>query len=186
MAWQDQTSNRCILIMGESKRRLTVDQVRILEMNFDEEEGKLEQEKKMHLARVLGLEPRQIAVWFQNRRVRSKNKQLERNFVVLKQDYEILKTDYDNLIQENKKLKSEVHSLSCSMGASTSIENIKADSTSTNIVKEEIGEPSKVKEVVLQEDDQSHDCSQFYMESTTSDDSLWGTDYWKSQDIWKD
>ena len=85
---------------------------RILEMNFDEEEGKLEQEKKMHLARVLGLEPRQIAVWFQNRRVRSKNKQLERNFLVLKQDYEILKTDYDNLIHENKKLKTEVNSSS--------------------------------------------------------------------------
>ncbi|KAH9323984.1 hypothetical protein KI387_043925 [Taxus chinensis] len=44
----------------------------------------------------------------ENRRVRSKNKQLERNFDVLKQDYEILKTDYDKLIQETKKLKSEI------------------------------------------------------------------------------
>ncbi|KAH9317331.1 hypothetical protein KI387_019100, partial [Taxus chinensis] len=76
-------------------------------MNFDEEVGKLENEKKMRLARALSLEPRKFFVWFQNRRVRSKNKQLERNFDVLKQDCEILKTDYDKLIQETKKLKSE-------------------------------------------------------------------------------
>ncbi|KAL0378954.1 UNVERIFIED_CONTAM: Homeobox-leucine zipper protein ATHB-16 [Sesamum radiatum] len=52
--------------VSEKKRRLRVDQVKALEKNF-EVENKLEPERKVKLAQELGLQPRQVAVWFQNR-----------------------------------------------------------------------------------------------------------------------
>lgn len=81
------------------KRRLTMEQVRYLESSF-ESENKLEPERKAHIAHKLGLQPRQVAVWFQNRRARSKSKQLERDFTALKADYRAV-------IVENEKLQAE-------------------------------------------------------------------------------
>ncbi|KAG6489302.1 homeobox-leucine zipper protein HAT5-like [Zingiber officinale] len=89
------------------KRRLAIDQVRLLEKNF-ELENKLEPERKLQLANDLGLEPRQVAIWFQNRRARSKTKHLEKEYESLKSSYDTLKVDHDNLAKENEKLKSEV------------------------------------------------------------------------------
>ncbi|KAL2636177.1 hypothetical protein R1flu_007656 [Riccia fluitans] len=91
----------------EKKRRLTVDQVRSLEKNF-ELENKLEPERKMQLARELGLQPRQVAVWFQNRRARWKTKQLERDYDVLKSDYDNLKLNFDAIVAEKEKLHAEI------------------------------------------------------------------------------
>ncbi|KAK0591170.1 hypothetical protein LWI29_036443 [Acer saccharum] len=94
----------------EKKRRLTPDQVQMLEKSF-ETENKLEPERKTQLAKKLGLQPRQVAVWFQNRRARWKTKQLERDYDVLKSSYDALRSNYDTLVKENDKLKSEVVSL---------------------------------------------------------------------------
>ncbi|KAL1553511.1 homeobox-leucine zipper protein HAT5-like [Salvia divinorum] len=91
----------------EKKRRLTVDQVQFLERSF-EADNKLEPDRKIQLAKELGLQPRQIAVWFQNRRARWKTKQLETDYETFHARYETLKTDYDNLLKENDKLKTEV------------------------------------------------------------------------------
>ena len=63
----------------EKKRRLTVDQVQFLEKSF-EVENKLEPERKIQLAKDLGLQPRQVSIWFQNRRARWKTKQLEKDY----------------------------------------------------------------------------------------------------------
>lgn len=82
------------------KRRLTNEQVKFLEVSYAVE-TKLEPERKNQLAQELGLQPRQVAVWFQNRRARSKVKQLER-------DYDILKMEYDAMLLEKDKLKAEV------------------------------------------------------------------------------
>ncbi|KAJ8771884.1 hypothetical protein K2173_027061 [Erythroxylum novogranatense] len=95
----------------EKKRRLTVDQVQYLEKSF-EVENKLEPERKIQLAKDLGLQPRQVAIWFQNRRARWKTKQLEKDYDALHTTYDTLKSDYDSLLKEKDKLKSEVESLS--------------------------------------------------------------------------
>ncbi|CAN6448678.1 unnamed protein product [Victoria cruziana] len=96
--------------MPEKKRRLTPEQVHMLERSF-EAENKLEPERKSQLAKKLGLQPRQVAVWFQNRRARWKTKQLERDFDLLKSAYDSLSSDYQGLVKEAEKLKSEVASL---------------------------------------------------------------------------
>lgn len=95
----------------EKKRRLTVDQVQFLEKSF-EVENKLEPERKIQLAKDLGLQPRQVAIWFQNRRARWKTKQLEKDYDVLQNSYNSLKADYDNLFKEKEKLKAEVNFVS--------------------------------------------------------------------------
>lgn len=91
------------------KRRLTSEQVEFLESNF-EVENKLEPERKVQLAKELGMQPRQVAIWFQNRRARFKTKQLEKDYGTLKVGYDILKMDYDNLLQEYDNLKEQVRS----------------------------------------------------------------------------
>lgn len=96
--------------LPEKKRRLTSEQVLLLEKSF-EEENKLEPERKIQLAKKLGLQPRQVAVWFQNRRARWKTKQIERDYDVLKSSYDALLSKYDSILKDNEKLKSEVVAL---------------------------------------------------------------------------
>ncbi|MCD7454042.1 hypothetical protein HAX54_023310 [Datura stramonium] len=87
----------------DKKKRLSSDQLESLENSF-QEEIKLDPDRKLKLAKELGLQPRQIAVWFQNRRARWKAKQLERL-------YDSLKQDYDVVSRENQKLQDEVLTL---------------------------------------------------------------------------
>ncbi|CAN0904356.1 Homeobox-leucine zipper protein HAT5 [Linum grandiflorum] len=84
--------------------------VNLLEKSF-EAENKLEPERKTELAKKLGLQPRQVAVWFQNRRARCKTKQLERDYDLLKASYDLLRSNYDSAVKEKDRLKSEVLSL---------------------------------------------------------------------------
>nr|GMD01123.1 homeobox-leucine zipper protein ATHB-13-like isoform X1 [Ipomoea batatas] len=103
----DDTSDDGCSQLGEKKRRLSLEQVKALEKSF-EVGNKLEPERKMQLARALGLQPRQIAIWFQNRRARSKTKQLEKDYELLKRQFEALSADNDALKSQNKKLHSEL------------------------------------------------------------------------------
>lgn len=95
---------------GEKKRRLNMEQVKTLEKSF-ELGNKLEPERKMQLARALGLQPRQIAIWFQNRRARWKTKQLEKDYDVLKRQYEAVKADNEALQAQNQQLQAEIMAL---------------------------------------------------------------------------
>lgn len=107
------SSSSCFSSLSSSKkkkisnsnntRRFNDEQIKSLETMF-ETETKLEPRKKLQLARELGLQPRQVAIWFQNKRARWKSKQLER-------DYSILKSNYDNLASLYESLKKEKQSL---------------------------------------------------------------------------
>ncbi|KAF4388069.1 hypothetical protein F8388_014752 [Cannabis sativa] len=88
----------------DKKKRLTTDQLESLERSF-QEEIKLDPDRKMKLSRDLGLQPRQIAVWFQNRRARWKAKQLERLYDALKQELDVMSKEKQKLQEEVTKLK---------------------------------------------------------------------------------
>jgi homeobox-leucine zipper protein len=96
--------------LAEKKRRLSINQVKALEKNF-ELENKLEPERKVKLAQELGLQPRQVAVWFQNRRARWKTKQLEKDYGVLKNQYDSLLHNFDSLRRDNDSLLQEISKL---------------------------------------------------------------------------
>ncbi|XP_058187574.1 homeobox-leucine zipper protein HAT7-like isoform X2 [Rhododendron vialii] len=99
-------------IAGERKKiRLSMEQVKALEKSFEVVGNKLEPERKVQLARALGLQPRQVAIWFQNRRARWKTKQLERDYDLLKRKFEALKSDNDALLAHNNKLHAELLAL---------------------------------------------------------------------------
>lgn len=95
---------------ASKKRRLSVEQVRALEKSF-EVENKLDPERKVRLAHELSLQPRQVAVWFQNRRARWKTKQLERDYNALKASFDALRSDYDALQDDNQALVTEIKKL---------------------------------------------------------------------------
>ncbi|PON90881.1 Homeobox protein [Trema orientale] len=109
--------------VSEKKRRLSVDQVKALEKNF-EVENKLEPERKVKLAQELGLQPRQVAVWFQNRRARWKTKQLERDYGLLKANYDALKLNYDALKHDNEALLKEIRELKSKLQDENSESNL--------------------------------------------------------------
>ncbi|KAF5725359.1 homeobox protein [Tripterygium wilfordii] len=97
-------------LLGEKKKRLNIEQVKALEKSF-ELGNKLNPESKMQLANALDLQPRQIAIWFQNRRARWKTKQLEKDYEVLKKQFNSLKADNDALHAQNKKMSTVYTSL---------------------------------------------------------------------------
>nr|GMD55082.1 homeobox-leucine zipper protein ATHB-12-like [Ipomoea batatas] len=88
---------------GANCKRFSDEQVKLLESMFTLE-TKLEAHKKLQLARDLGLQPRQVGIWFQNKRARWKAKQIE-------QDYRELKAKFDTLYLQFDYLKKENHSL---------------------------------------------------------------------------
>ncbi|KAM7260178.1 hypothetical protein ACFE04_015919 [Oxalis oulophora] len=99
---------------SEKKRRLSFHQVKALEMNF-EVENKLEPQRKAQLADNLGLQPRQVAIWFQNRRARWKTKILEKDYGLLKEEYDALKIEYNKLEHENQELNHKLNELKSTM-----------------------------------------------------------------------
>lgn len=88
---------------NKKSRRFSNEQIRSLESLF-KMEAKLETRKKLQMARELGLQPRQVAIWFQNKRARWKSKQIEH-------EYRSLKADFDELNSRFESLKKEKHSL---------------------------------------------------------------------------
>lgn len=95
---------------ADKKRRLSYAQVKAMEKIF-EVDNKLDPGRKVTLAHELGLQPRQVAIWFQNRRARWKTKQLERDYNLLKENYESLKLSYANLEHSKDELIAEVNKM---------------------------------------------------------------------------
>ncbi|KAI3829155.1 hypothetical protein L1987_03271 [Smallanthus sonchifolius] len=88
---------------ARKKLRLSKDQAAVLEETF-KEHNTLNPKQKLALAKQLDLRPRQVEVWFQNRRARTKLKQTE-------VDCEYLKRCCDTLTDENRRLQKEVNEL---------------------------------------------------------------------------
>ncbi|KAK4707161.1 hypothetical protein R3W88_033300 [Solanum pinnatisectum] len=105
----DGTHHEAIL-RAKKIRRLNMEQVKTLEKNF-ELGNKLEAERKIQLARALGLQPRQVAIWFQNRRAKWKTKQLEKDYDVLKREFDAIKAQNEALLAHNHKLHVEIMTL---------------------------------------------------------------------------
>ncbi|CAA7044346.1 unnamed protein product [Microthlaspi erraticum] len=93
-----------------NQRRFSDEQIKSLEMMF-ESETRLEPRKKVQLARELGLHPRQVAIWFQNKRARWKSKQLETEFNFLRQNYDDLASQFESLKKDKQALVSELQKL---------------------------------------------------------------------------
>ncbi|KAL3813718.1 hypothetical protein ACJIZ3_014986 [Penstemon smallii] len=91
------------LINGRKKLRLTKVQSALLEESF-KIHSTLNPKQKQELARELKLRPRQVEVWFQNRRARTKLKQTE-------VDCEFLKKCCESLTDENRRLQKELQEL---------------------------------------------------------------------------
>lgn len=89
----------------EKKKRLSSEQLESLERSF-QEEIKLDPDRKQKLSKELGLQPRQIAVWFQNRRARWKAKQLEHLYDTLKQEFDAISREKHKLQEEVRKKKN--------------------------------------------------------------------------------
>ncbi|XP_041016343.1 homeobox-leucine zipper protein HOX3-like isoform X1 [Juglans microcarpa x Juglans regia] len=97
---QDQSSNGG---PPQKKLRLTKEQSRLLEESFRQNHT-LNPKQKEGLAMQLKLRPRQVEVWFQNRRARSKLKQTE-------MECENLKRWFGSLTEQNRRLRREVEEL---------------------------------------------------------------------------
>ncbi|CAK9138771.1 unnamed protein product [Ilex paraguariensis] len=85
---------------GVRKRKLSHEQVDLLEKSFGNEH-KLESGRKDRIASELGLDPRQVAVWFQNRRAKWKSKNLQ-------EAYSKLKTEHEGTVIEKCRLETEL------------------------------------------------------------------------------
>lgn len=89
--------------LSRKKLRLSKDQSAYLEESF-KEHNTLNPKQKLALAKQLNLRPRQVEVWFQNRRARTKLKQTE-------VDCEYLKRCCETLTEENRRLHKELQEL---------------------------------------------------------------------------
>ncbi|CAL9083460.1 unnamed protein product [Musa textilis] len=98
-AEEDEEDNGC----ARKKLRLTKEQSAMLENRFKERTS-LNPKQKQALARQLNLRPRQVEVWFQNRRARTKLKQTE-------VDRELLRRCYEKLTAENQRLRKELQEM---------------------------------------------------------------------------
>ncbi|XP_021894742.1 homeobox-leucine zipper protein ATHB-52-like [Carica papaya] len=91
-----------------NKKRLTHEQVRLLERSFCGNK-KLEPEMKVQLASQLGLPPRRVAIWYQNKRARWKTQSLE-------VDYNTLQVKLENALAEKRQLERDVRLLQVELG----------------------------------------------------------------------
>ncbi|CAI9087376.1 OLC1v1021433C1 [Oldenlandia corymbosa var. corymbosa] len=95
-------------VLKHHKKRLTQDQVKLLQSSFDFN-NKLDPDRKLQLAQELGIPPRKISIWYQNKRARWKTESLEADSKALKLRLETLLDDNQRLQSEVGRLRLELH-----------------------------------------------------------------------------
>ncbi|KAL4570592.1 hypothetical protein LXL04_026250 [Taraxacum kok-saghyz] len=95
---------------NEGRKRFTDKQISFLEYMY-ETESRPALRMKHQLANKLGLHPRQVAIWFQNKRARSKSRQIEQEYNTLKHDYDTLASKSESLKKENQALLNQLEML---------------------------------------------------------------------------
>ncbi|CAA7049100.1 unnamed protein product [Microthlaspi erraticum] len=113
------------------KKRLTQEQVRLLEKCFTLNK-KLEPNLKLQLSNQLSLPERQVAVWFQNKKARSKTKSLELQHCKLQAKLEAALSDKAKLEHQVQFLQDELkrsrNQLSLFTNQNSPVENSNLDS----------------------------------------------------------
>ncbi|KAH7290725.1 hypothetical protein KP509_30G061300 [Ceratopteris richardii] len=169
----------------DKRRGLTVEQINFLEMSF-KEDNKLEPERKACIAKQLGVRPRQVAIWFQNRRVRWKNKQVEQDYETLKARYQdvvkekdSIMMQYESTMEGNRKLQAEVARLTNllqsteGISAHTDMDQVLSNCNSENLncISENIS-PAKSadypSEIIVSGDPTEGDISRFIFQEPIS------------------
>ncbi|KAG6416621.1 hypothetical protein SASPL_124054 [Salvia splendens] len=87
----------------KEKKRLSEEQVRLLEWNFNFNK-KLDSDHRSRLALELGILPRQVAIWYQNKRARDKIQGLE-------MEHKGLQMQLESVLIDNSRLRKEVERL---------------------------------------------------------------------------
>ncbi|KAK4260011.1 hypothetical protein QN277_003187 [Acacia crassicarpa] len=148
---------------ANKKRKLSEQQVTLLELNFGNEH-KLESERKDRLASELGLDPRQVAVWFQNRRARWKNQKMEEAYSNLKKLHETtllekyhLDAQVSKLKEQLSKAEEEIQRLLERGGRLVSNDTTNTNSPSSSQTMEAVGEPLFLGEFGVQGYDDADD-----------------------------
>lgn len=92
---------------NNKKKRLTQEQVSLLEESFNGN-NRLEPERKLQLAHELDIPPRQIAIWYQNKRARWKNQSLELDYTAIHMRLEAALAQKSQLEKEVQRLRAEL------------------------------------------------------------------------------
>lgn len=111
----------------KNKKRFSNEQVKSLEIIF-QTDSRPESKTKQELAVELGLRPRQVAIWFQNRRARSRTKHVEREYSMLKTSYDTLASKFESLNKENQELNIQVYIFSFFPRVSRLLANFRSSS----------------------------------------------------------
>ncbi|WOH03000.1 hypothetical protein DCAR_0522390 [Daucus carota subsp. sativus] len=96
---------------SSKKKRLTQEQVRLLEESFNGN-NRLEPDRKLQLAHELDIPPRQIAIWYQNKRARWKNQSLELDYTAVHMRLEAALAHKRQLEKEVQRLRAELQKYS--------------------------------------------------------------------------
>ncbi|KAJ0582103.1 putative transcription factor homeobox-WOX family [Helianthus annuus] len=163
------------------QRRFTNQQIESLETIF-QTESKLEPRKKLQLAKDLGLQPRQVAIWFQNKRARWRSKQLEKDYNILKASYDSLSSRYDLLNREHQSLTHQVNKLR--EGIEKKAKSCSTGETSNNSMEEKVSDAdSNMKQEYIEDEKMNNDMG--FVENCRSNVESWDDlecDQW--WDLW--
>lgn len=119
------------------KKRLSQDQVMLLETNFNFN-NKLDPDRKSQLAFELGVPPRQVAIWYQNKRARDKIQGLEGDHKALQLRLENVLSDNERLKEEVERLKYELHKIKGTLNSFNSSSSGDEVGSSNLITKENL------------------------------------------------